>query len=115
MALTHEQAIANARHQAKLDRIVLQPMKEEGAEIRAAAADAGESLQGYCLKAIRTRMGTKEKILPYQLSKSQSIALKKLKPEYQEYILKQIDQLLDVQRAVEKKAQKSKPSCEENE
>ena len=57
MALTHQKAIANARHQAKLDRIVLQPMKEEGAEIRAAAASAGESVQGYCLTAIRNRMG----------------------------------------------------------
>lgn len=58
MALTHQKAIANARHQAKLDRIVLQPMKEEGAEIRAAAASAGESVQGYCLTAIRNRMGS---------------------------------------------------------
>lgn len=58
MALTHQKAIANARHQAKLDRIVLQPMKEEGAEIRAAAASAGESVQGYCLTAIRNRMSS---------------------------------------------------------
>ena len=41
---------------AKLDRIVLQPSKDEGTVIRAAAASAGESVQGYCLTAIRARM-----------------------------------------------------------
>ena len=46
----------NARHQAKLDRIVIQPEKEEGAEIRQAAANAGQSVQGYILQAIKERM-----------------------------------------------------------
>lgn len=56
MALTDKKAATNARYQAKLDRIVLQPLKEEGAAIRAAAALAGDSVQGYCLSAIREKM-----------------------------------------------------------
>ena len=46
----------NARHIAKLDVIKIQPYKEEGAIIRAAAAAAGQSVQGYILQAIRERM-----------------------------------------------------------
>lgn len=46
----------NARHIAKLDRIELKPYKEEGAEIRAAAAAAGQSVQRYILDAVRERM-----------------------------------------------------------
>ena len=46
----------NARHQAKLDRIVIQPEKEEGSIIRQAAANAGQSVQGYILQAIKERM-----------------------------------------------------------
>lgn len=46
----------NARHQAKLDRIIVQPYKEEGEAIREAAARAGQSLQVFILEAIRERM-----------------------------------------------------------
>lgn len=46
----------NARHIAKLDVIKIQPYKEEGATIRAAAANAGKSVQGYILEAIREKM-----------------------------------------------------------
>ena len=46
----------NKRHQLKLDRIVIQPSKEEGERIRAAAAASGESLQGYIMSAVRDRM-----------------------------------------------------------
>jgi len=46
----------NDKYNAKCDRIVLQPLKSEGAEIRAAAMAAGKSLQGYALDAIRERM-----------------------------------------------------------
>ena len=53
---TDAKRAGNARHQAKLDRIVIQPEKEEGAEIRQAAADAGQSVQGYILQAIKERM-----------------------------------------------------------
>lgn len=46
----------NDAYNAKCDRIVIQPMKERGQEIRAAAAAAGQSLQGYILQAIAERM-----------------------------------------------------------
>lgn len=54
---TDAKRAGNARHQLKLDRIVIQPSKEEGAEIRAAAEAAGESVQRYILAAVRDRMG----------------------------------------------------------
>ncbi len=53
---TRAQLEGNARHNAKLDHIVLKPYKEEGAAIRAAAVTAGQSLQGYILQAVRERM-----------------------------------------------------------
>lgn len=53
---TDAKRAGNARHIEKLDRIELRPYKEDGAEIRAAAAAAGQSLQGYILQAIRERM-----------------------------------------------------------
>lgn len=46
----------NARHIAKLDVIKIQPYKEEGAAIRAAAAAAGMSVQRYILEAVREKM-----------------------------------------------------------
>ena len=51
----------NARHMAKLDRIVIQPYKDDGQRIREAAAQAGESVQGYILKAVRDRMDRETK------------------------------------------------------
>ena len=53
---TDAKRAGNARHQAKLDRIVIQPEKVEGAEIRQAAFNAGQSVQGYILQAIKERM-----------------------------------------------------------
>ncbi|MCC8156342.1 MAG: hypothetical protein LIO54_03585 [Oscillospiraceae bacterium] len=53
---TPAQLRANAKHLDKLDVIKVQPYKQDGAEIRAAAAAAGQSLQGYILQAIRERM-----------------------------------------------------------
>ena len=46
----------NDSYNAKCDRIVIQPRKERGQEIRKAAAAAGQSLQGYILQAIVERM-----------------------------------------------------------
>lgn len=43
-----------------LARIVIQPHKDEGTQIREAAAAAGMSLQGYILQAVRAQMGTAE-------------------------------------------------------
>jgi uncharacterized protein (DUF1778 family) len=46
----------NDKYNATCDRIAIQPKKEIGAEIRAAAEAAGQSLQGYILQACRERM-----------------------------------------------------------
>ena len=56
MAITKAKLEGNARHAEKLDFIAIKPYKEEDAQIRSAAAAAGESVQGYILKAIRDRM-----------------------------------------------------------
>lgn len=56
MALSEKKAITDKRHQDKLDKIKIQPYKNQGAAIRAAAAAAGQSLQGYILQAVRARM-----------------------------------------------------------
>ena len=56
MALSEKKAITDKRHQDKLDKIKIQPYKNQGAAIRAAAAAAGQSLQGYILQAVRDRM-----------------------------------------------------------
>ncbi len=46
----------NDAYNAKCDTIMLRPLKSRGQEIRAAAAAAGQSLQGYILQAIAERM-----------------------------------------------------------
>lgn len=46
----------NDNYNAKCDAIILRPRKEAGRRIRAAAAERGESLQGYILEAVRLRM-----------------------------------------------------------
>ena len=54
--LTEKKAITDKRHLDKLDKIKIQLYKDEGQQIRAAAAAAGQSLQGYILQAVRERM-----------------------------------------------------------
>jgi len=56
MAATEAKLRGNKKHIDKLDRIMIQPRKEEGQLIRAAAAATGESLQKYILNAVRARM-----------------------------------------------------------
>lgn len=56
MALSEKKKITDKRHLAKLDVIRVQPYKNQGAAIRAAAAASGQSLQGYILQAVRARM-----------------------------------------------------------
>lgn len=46
----------NAKYNAKCDNINLRPLLDVGAGIRAAADQAGQSLQGYILDAVRQRM-----------------------------------------------------------
>ena len=56
MAISENKKASNARYMGKLDNIMVRPTKDEGAEIRAAAVAAGQSLQGYILQAVRERM-----------------------------------------------------------
>lgn len=53
---TEAQIKANVKYNKSRDNIMLRPSKDEGRDIRQAAADAGESLQGYILEAVRQRM-----------------------------------------------------------
>lgn len=56
MPVSEKKRQSNARYNAKCDVINIRPQKETGAEIRAAAAAAGESLQGWILQACRERI-----------------------------------------------------------
>ncbi|MCD7861871.1 MAG: hypothetical protein LUG25_08305 [Oscillospiraceae bacterium] len=56
MAMSQARRASNDRYNAKCDFIAVKPLKDVGAEIRAAAAAAGQSLQGYILQAIRERI-----------------------------------------------------------
>lgn len=53
---TDAQKRASTNYNRKQDNIMVRPSKEEGAAIRAAAAAAGQSVQGYVLQAVRERM-----------------------------------------------------------
>lgn len=46
----------NDAYNAKCDNINIRPQKPVGSDIRAAAADAGQSVQAYFLQAVRERM-----------------------------------------------------------
>ena len=56
MPVSKAKRSANDAYNAKCDYISLRPIKADGAAIRAAAAAAGQSLQGYVLQAVRERM-----------------------------------------------------------
>ena len=56
MSVSEAKRITDARHQAKLDQIMVRPYKEEGQRIREFAAAAGQSVQRYILQAVRERM-----------------------------------------------------------
>ena len=53
---TEAQKRASTNYNRKQDNIMIRPTKEEGAEIRAAAASAAQSVQAYVLQAVRERM-----------------------------------------------------------
>ena len=53
---TEAQKRASIKYNRKQDNIMIRPTKDEGAEIRAAAATAGQSVQAYVLQAVRERM-----------------------------------------------------------
>ncbi len=56
MAYNAAKAASNKKSDAKYSQILLKPYKADGETIRAAAAAAGQSLQGYILQAVRERM-----------------------------------------------------------
>lgn len=56
MAISEKKKASNARYTEKCDIIYLKPIKARGSAIRAAAAAAGQSLQGYILQAVEERM-----------------------------------------------------------
>lgn len=53
MPCTEAQKRANAAYNRRQDNIMLRPDKAEGAEIRARAAEKGQTLQQYLLEAYR--------------------------------------------------------------
>ena len=56
MPCTDAQKRASAAYNRRQDNIMIRPSKAEGALIRAAAAEAGKSVQGYILDTLRARM-----------------------------------------------------------
>lgn len=56
MPCTDAQKRASAAYNRRQDNIMIRPSKAEGAIIRAAAAEAGQSVQGYILDTLRARL-----------------------------------------------------------
>lgn len=56
MPVSAARRAGNDRYNAKCDYINIRPLKPDGAAIRAAAKNAGQSLQGYILDAVHDRM-----------------------------------------------------------
>jgi len=56
MAYSDKKRESNKKSDLKYAQILIKPYRAEAEEIRAAAAAAGQSLQGYILQAIRERM-----------------------------------------------------------
>lgn len=53
---TEAQRRASINYNKRQDNIMIRPSKEEGTIIRQSAANAGQSVQGYILQAIKERM-----------------------------------------------------------
>ena len=56
---TEAEKAAVLKYQRSRDNIMIRPTKEEGQQIRQAAADAGQSVQQYILQAVKDRMEEK--------------------------------------------------------
>lgn len=57
MPCTEAQKRGNAAYNRRQDNIMIRPSKKEGAHIRAAAAEAGQSVQRFILDTLRARIG----------------------------------------------------------
>ena len=53
---TDAEKAAVRKYQQSRDNIMIRPTKETGAQIRQAAADAGQSVQQYILDAVKRRI-----------------------------------------------------------
>lgn len=53
---TEAQIKANVKYNRSKDNIMIRPDKDEGKQIRQAAADAGKSVQAYIMQAVREYM-----------------------------------------------------------
>lgn len=53
---TEAQIKANVKYNRSKDNIMIRPDKDEGKQIRQAAADEGKSVQAYILQAVREYM-----------------------------------------------------------
>jgi hypothetical protein len=60
MAVTEAHTRASVKYNKGRDNIMIRPTKEEGQQIRQAAADAGQSVQQYILDTLRKRRGAEE-------------------------------------------------------
>lgn len=56
MAVSEAHKRASGKWNASRDNIMIRPDKDTGAQIRQAAADAGQSVQQYILQAVTARM-----------------------------------------------------------
>lgn len=56
MSATKAKIQANIEYNRRQDNIMIRPNKAEGARIRGAAAQAGQSVQAYILDTLRARM-----------------------------------------------------------
>ena len=56
MAVSEAHKRASAKWNASRDNIMIRPDKDTGAQIRQAAANAGQSVQQYILQAVTARM-----------------------------------------------------------
>ena len=56
MPVSAKKRISNDAFNAKCGRVEIRPQKPIVTDIRSAASDAGQSLQGYILQAVRERM-----------------------------------------------------------
>lgn len=56
MPVSEARKRANSKWNASKDNLMIRPSKEKGAQIRAAAAAAGQSNQQYILQAVEERM-----------------------------------------------------------
>ena len=60
MAVSEAHTRASVKYNKGRDNIMIRPAKEEGQQIRQAAADAGQSVQQYILDTLRKRREAEE-------------------------------------------------------